>query len=473
MGRPFDYFVIFAEMRTGSNLLEATLGQLDGLTCHGEAFNPDHIGEPKNRDLLSMTLADRLNDPMELLQRIRRADGFNGFRFFFDHEPRVLDAILNDPRCAKIVLTRNPVDCYISLKIAYNTKRWKLTDVKDKIAWKPPFKPAEFEQFLASRQEFQLRLLKSLQVTGQTAFYLDYEDTLDLDVLNGLARYLGFAQEITGISDKMVRQNPEEMADKVRNFAEMETALAKVDWANLARTPNFEPRRGPGVPRFVAAKDAPLLYMPILPHRDTHVRAWLGAFGDGGVIQDFNQKSLRAWKRKAHGHRSFTVVRHPLLRAHDSFGAVLRDEQFADIRAALRRDFNVEIPADDAVADMSAQAYGAALVAFLRFVTVNLNGQTVLRQDVHWASQWSVLRGFADFATPDLICREDTLAQDLAHLTRAISVRKMPVLPGIEPHPYFGLEQVYADELERSARDAYQRDYMTFGFANWKPEKPQ
>ncbi|MBC7142836.1 MAG: nodulation protein NodH, partial [Rhodobacteraceae bacterium] len=46
MTRPFDYFVIFAEMRTGSNLLEATLGQVEGLTCHGEVFNPDHMGGP-------------------------------------------------------------------------------------------------------------------------------------------------------------------------------------------------------------------------------------------------------------------------------------------------------------------------------------------------------------------------------------------------------------------------------------------
>ena len=473
MGRPFDYFVIFAEMRTGSNLLEATLSQLDGLSCHGEAFNPDHIGEPRNASLLNMTLADRVNDPMELLQRIRRAEGFNGFRYFFDHEPRVFDAILNDPRCAKIVLTRNPVDCYISLKIAYNTKRWKLTDVKDKIAWKPPFKPAEFEEFLANRQGFQLKLLKALQTTGQTAFYLDYEDSLDADVLNGLARYLGFTQEITSISRKMVRQNPEAMADKVRNFAEMESALARVDWANLARTPNFEPRRGPGVPRFVAAKDAPLLYMPIVPNRDAHLSAWLSAFGAGGVVQDFNQKTLRAWKRKAGDHRSFTFVRHPLMRAHDSFGTILRSEQFTDIRVALRRDFGVNMPPDEDLAGMSAQQYVSSLERFLNFVTVNLKGQTGLRQDSHWASQWSVLQGFANFATPDLICRDDTLAIDLAYLTRAIGIKKAPALPENAPHPFFELAQIYTAELDHAARGAYQRDYMTFGFSDWKPVKSQ
>ncbi|MEL7131520.1 MAG: nodulation protein NodH, partial [Pseudomonadota bacterium] len=43
----FDYFVVFAEMRTGSNFLEANLNALDGLSCYGEAFNPGFIGYPK------------------------------------------------------------------------------------------------------------------------------------------------------------------------------------------------------------------------------------------------------------------------------------------------------------------------------------------------------------------------------------------------------------------------------------------
>ena len=131
MERRFDSFVIFAEMRTGSNLLEATLAQVPGIVCHGEIFNPDHLGGPAVTEVLGVTMADRIADPSALLDRVRAAPGLNGFRFFFDHEPRVLDAILTDPRCAKIVLTRNPVDCYISLKIAYNTKRWRLTDVMD------------------------------------------------------------------------------------------------------------------------------------------------------------------------------------------------------------------------------------------------------------------------------------------------------------------------------------------------------
>jgi hypothetical protein len=471
MAGPFDSFVIFAEMRTGSNLLEATLGQVPGVTCHGEIFNPDHLGNPKLTEVLGVTMAQRIADPADLLARVRAAPGFNGFRFFFDHEPRVLDTILNDPRCAKIVLTRNPVDCYISLKIAYNTKRWQLTDVKDRIAWKPPFKPAEFEAFLAERLAFQLRLLNALQVTGQTAFYLDYEDSLSVDVVNGLLKFLGQDGRVERISGELVRQNPEAMADKVRNFAEMEEALARIDWANLARTPNFEPRRGPGIPRAVAAAGAALLYLPLAPFADTHLRDWLARAGSGGLVEDFTRKSLRAWKRKATGHRSFTVLRHPLPRAHDAFAAVMTGEGYAELRGRLRFHYAVPIPPEDGIGEMAPDAWREAFKGFLNFVKANLAGQTGLKQEPIWGTQWSLVAGLAGFSAPDLLCREDRLAEDLAWLaaaTRATATALAEPPADGAPVPLGAIDD---RDLDTLARDVYRRDCVSFGFGAWKAPK--
>jgi hypothetical protein len=464
----FDYFVIFAEMRTGSNLLEATLSQVGGVTCHGEIFNPDHLGGPTVTSVLGTTLAERIEAPAALLNRIRTAEGLNGFRYFFDHEPRVLDEILADPRCAKIVLTRNPVDCYISLKIAYNTKRWQLTDVKDKIAWKPPFKPAEFQAFLAERQDFQLRLLNAFQVSGQTAFYLDYEDSLRPDVINGLVQFLGLDGRIEKIADGLVRQNPEEMADKVRNYSEMEEALRQIDWADLSRTPNFEPRRGPGIPRIVASEGARLLYLPLPPFDDAALRQWMAGLGGGGLIDGFTQKTLRQWKRKNTGHRSFTVIRHPLPRAYDAFALLLAREGLADIRSSLRSNYGIPLPEDADLGSMDAEATKAAFSAFLGFVKQNLAGQTGIRQDALWATQWAMVNGLAGFASPDLLCREDRLAEDLAYLARAIGTKapKFEAIPAENVLPPLAL---IADQpIEDQVRDVYRRDYMSFGFGAWK-----
>ncbi len=49
-------------------------------------------------------------------------------------------------------------------------------------------------------------------------------------------------------------QNPRELADKVRNFDEMQADLAQIDPFMLRRIPNFEPRRGPSVPSFSAVE---------------------------------------------------------------------------------------------------------------------------------------------------------------------------------------------------------------------------
>ncbi|MEL7114389.1 MAG: nodulation protein NodH, partial [Pseudomonadota bacterium] len=183
MSRRFDYFVVYAEMRTGSNFLEENINDYPGLTCYGEAFNPVFIGGAKKMELLGVTLEQRESDPFILLDRMRiHTDGLSGFRFFHDHDPRILDKTLNDPRCGKVILTRNPLDSYVSRKIAADTGQWRLNDLKNAKSAKITFVRDEFEAHLDTLQAFQRRLMNGLQVTGQSAFYIGYDDIPDLDV---------------------------------------------------------------------------------------------------------------------------------------------------------------------------------------------------------------------------------------------------------------------------------------------------
>ena len=57
MNDKFDSFVVFAEMRTGSNFLEANLNAFAGIACHGEAFNPFFMGYPKSEPILGVDQA--------------------------------------------------------------------------------------------------------------------------------------------------------------------------------------------------------------------------------------------------------------------------------------------------------------------------------------------------------------------------------------------------------------------------------
>jgi len=468
----FASFVVFADMRTGSNFLEANINAFVDLTCQGEAFNPHFIGYPNRDDLCGVTLAQRQADPRLLLAAIAAQPAkLAGFRFFNDHDPRVLDIVLPDPRVAKVILTRNPIDSYVSRKIAAATGQWKLTNVRHAKTEQVRFNGPEFEAHLQALQDFQVTLLSALQRSGQTAFHVDYDDLQDVAVMNGLARFLGSAHQIEALDKKLKKQNPEPLDDKVENFAQMEQALARLDRFNLSRTPNFEPRRGAAIPTYVTAPVSALLYLPVKTGPEAAVKGWLSAL-DGGrpCAENLTQKSLRLWKSARPGHRTFTVIRHPLARAHAAFCERILATgpgSYPEIRDNLRRTFGLPVPEGGAPADWDDSRHAAAFLSFLGFLKANLASQTSLRVDAAWASQTAQLQGMAAFALPDMILREERLAADLAILAWAIGRDDPPDLPGAtDPHSD-RLRRILTPDMQALSRDAYARDYMSFGFADW------
>ena len=468
MARKFDFFIIFAEMRTGSNFLESNLDQFPGLKCYGEAFNPHFLVKPNLKELFGVTAKMRDADPMMLIDRmIEHAPGMPGFRFFHDHDPRVFEGVIDNPRCAKVILTRNQVDSYVSRCIARATNQWALNDVKDARKVRVRFDPDEFLTVFDTHKAFQLKIKNRLQKTGQTAFFIDYDETQDLDCLNGLGRFLGEDHELTEFAGKFKKQNPEPIADKVSNYDELVATVAKVDLFDLGRVPNFEPRRAPAVPTYVHAGDAPLIYLPIKGGPEARVRGWME--GLGAVKSGLTQKSLRQWKRQHKGHRTFTVLRHPVARLHATFCKhFLQDgpETFWEIKSALRDNYDVPLPEHLPGDDWDRRAHHAAFLGFIDFVKKNQTGQSGIRVDASWASQSAVMQGFGQFMLPDHVLREDQLEAGLSNLMAEIGLA-MPVLPATEPDRPHALKDIYDKEIEAAVRGVYQRDYMMFGFGPW------
>lgn len=472
----FDYFVVFAEMRTGSNFLETNLNAFDGLACHGEAFNPHFIGYPNSAEILGVTQMMREADPARLIQQIKADPGtLGGFRYFHDHDPRVLDLMLEDPRCAKIILTRNPLDSYVSWKIAQETGQWKLTNVKRRKDAKAQFDAAEFAAHTGALQDFQVTLLNRLQALGQTAFYMAYEDLQSLDVMNGLACWLGVAQKLEALDESLKRQNPAPVLAKVANPDEMQAALAGMDRFNLTRTPNFEPRRGPAVPGYVAGVETPLLYLPLKGGPEAGVVQWMAGLdhvAPEGLIQGMNQKQLRQWKRSNKGFRSFTVLRHPAARAHAVFCRRILNAgegSYRQIRSTLRQQFKLAIPEDGPGAGYSRAQHRDAFAGFLEFVKASLAGQTSVRLDAGWATQSQALAGFAELGTPDLLIREDEMGEDLPALARKLGRMEPGAVPQAAPDEPYELADIHDAELEALIASVYQRDYLAFGFGSWQP----
>lgn len=319
---------------------------------------------------------------------------------------------------------------------------------------------------MESLQAFQIRLMHGLQTSGQTAFYIDYEDIGDVDVLNGLAKWLGVEGRLDAPDDTLKKQNPEEISEKVINFAEMEGALARLDRFNLSRTPNFEPRRPAAIPSFLAVEGAGLMFMPIRSGPEAHVQAWMVRLGRGGLIGDFVQKTLRQWKKSNPGHRSFTVLRHPLLRAHQAFLTQIVSGKLAEHRQSVIRTQKADLPPPgQPFLDLAQHREGFA--AFLRYAKLSAAGQMGQKVSPHWASQTAILQGFAGFQGPDIVLREDRMTEGLAFLAAELGLTDPPPAP-VDRAAAEALAAIWEPSMEDAAQDAYGRDFVGFGFGRWK-----
>ncbi len=474
MAPRFDYFVILADMRTGSNALEEALNGYEGVTSYGEVFNPRFIGQSGNTSLLGRSMALRDDDPEAMIAALRgAAEGIAGFRLFSDHDPRVLEMCLKARKCAKIVLTRNPTESYVSLKIARATGQWWLGDVSTARPGRATFDLTEFERYLEARQSHLATIRRTLQESGQTAFLIDYAEVRETAVIDGVARFLGAGPRRAKQGRRGKIQNPRPMEEKVSNFAEMKAALAGRDPFGLEAAPEFEPARGPNVPAFATCLTAPLLYLPVKCAGEERVFQWMRAV-DGGAEGSpeigRTQKQLRHWKRRRGRHAAFTVIAHPVARAWEAFCRFILPAEppaFTAIRATLIKSHGLELPESPDDAGFGPGEAAAAFVGFLRFLKGNLSGQTAIRVDSAWASQVNVLQGMAQAAIPDLVIRSSDLGEELARLAMAHGIDAPPLLEEGAPGP-LPLTAIYDDEIEAAARAAYQRDYMMFGFGAWR-----
>ncbi|MEM9575556.1 MAG: nodulation protein NodH [Pseudomonadota bacterium] len=474
MSRPFHSFVVFAEMRTGSNLLESNLNAFEGIDCLGEAFNPHFIGYPNRSELLGLTVQEREKAPEKLLDRVVSGEGLLGFRFFHDHDPRILPLVLDDPRCAKIILTRDPVQSYVSWKIVHQTGQWKLTDVQRRKAAKVRFDALEFAEYSARHASFRQQVMRQLQVSGQSAFHVSYDDLRSVEVMNGLARFLGARARIEKLDHRLKVQNPAPLTEKVSNPKAMETALSRWSIERLDLASDCEPRRSAAVPTYIIGPKTPLIFMPIKGSAERAVSAWMARLDEvrgEALPSQFSQKALRQWKRAHKDHRSFSVVAHPLVRAHRAYCAHilgLGPRPYPAIRRTLVKRYGLPIPLQGPDENYDFAAHRAGFAGFLTFLKGNLSAQTAVRVDPAWCTQSRAVQDFSGFMQPDFILREDELSQMLPDLARRLGHCAPPDFESAPPEAPFDLAEIYDDGIEALAASAYQRDYMIFGFDRWR-----
>ncbi|MEO1491533.1 MAG: hypothetical protein AAFV19_05190 [Pseudomonadota bacterium] len=342
MTRP-RYFAIFGAMRTGSNLLERTIEALGDTVCYGEVFNPSFIGGPMKVDARGWTPKTRDAEPLEFLADLLQRDTrLPGFRIFQGHTEIALRFALADPDCARIILRRDPLDSYISLKIARETDQWVLRYPRRRISVRIRFDLAEYTRYREAQDAHYAWMDQVMADAGTDALRIDYARLKTPEVLQAVARHIGSTGNPPDTAP-LIRQNPGPLSLKVSNYAEMCAALglepeaAAPGAASLAsEIPDvlappqglhaFAPIDGPGFGPGVAFLN------------------WLDHRGDPAGSQPLGQVLDAAARGEAFASRGsdtleerivFTIVCDPLERVY----ALLQEELFGPgwKHAAIRR----------------------------------------------------------------------------------------------------------------------------------------
>lgn len=467
----FKYFAIFGAMRTGSNLLERNLDQFDQITCHGELFNPSFIGKAGQEEYLGLDLTEREDNPQKLIKKMinQSGDALPGFRIFQGHDPRVFRACLGDPKCAKIVLRRRPLDSFVSLQIALKTDQWILGNAPKRRTATITYDGLEYRDYLARLAEYEAELRHGLQEAGQTAFELRYEDLKSPGAMNGVAKYLGISGRINSFEEKIKRQNPEPLSEKVANFEEMMADLGHMGVETIQSSTAPETTRGSGVRDIVVCNKSPVLFAPVAGVDAGPALDAMGQF-DGSVTGSLrtgmNQKELGNWLESASGLISFSVVDHPLERAYRGFMRHIFPPEgatFPKIRRRLKRQFELRLP--DELTGWSVEDHASAFEAFMVFLKSNLAGQTSIRIDPSWEAQHKLLAGISSVQPIGRIIRGQDFSNEVKEIAKALG-KERPTLSDTELEGFL-LSDIYARRLENLARAAYAKDYRMFGFSDW------
>lgn len=164
------------------------------------------------------------------------------------------------------------------------------------------------------------------------------------------------------------------------------------------------------------------------------------------------------------------MLRHPLARAHAAFCDKILNTgpgSFTKIRQQLMRSHGIDLPDDPNDPGYDLRAHKTAFEGFLAFLRSNLNGQTSIRVDAHWASQVTCLQGMSEFCLPDSLLRESELSSALPRFADTLGLTSVPECTGMtDPHAE-RLATIHDRGLDKLCRDAYPRDYMMLGFSDF------
>ena len=481
--QPFTSFIMLGAMRSGSNLLEKFLNQYEGLVCHGELFHKSFIGTQGCQELLGVKTEARNENPQRLLDAISAStpNKITGYRFFQDHDERVLETALKDKHCAKIILTRGPVESFVSLQIALETQQWLVSDIAHRKEVQIHFDLEAYETYVKDRDEFYDRISRSLVKSEQPYFELDYTMLTDVRIINRLAAFIGDRAAKASLREPIKRQNPGALAQKISNIEEVRKALDAPSLHERSPpmiTPILE--SGTDLSRVYFSQENTLIFGPVPGVPDKGVRKWLEALNHSTPENGFSSHRYAEWKEQHKNSSFFSVVRHPVLRAYNAFMLKIfatNADGYLAIRQDLENQFGMFLPQGVIASDqdkhkLAKNGYGVeehriSFKLFLIFVAANLSDQTKIRQDGKWQLQTEIIRRYQIIHPEVIVLKEENLNAGLKYLQNMLDIPAVLNWHNEPNSPFsFPLSEIYDAEIESLTFAAYRPDYEELGYGS-------
>ena len=235
-------FVILASPRTGSNLLVDILNRHPEFYCHGEIFHhqkPNGLrSESVFKDLINIdpkVLRDRSGIKfLELVHQLSPTHKNVGFKFFYNHDPEILQTVIADETYKIIHLMRdNKLASYSSIKIAEITNVWHHGYQKEKLEAILTSPKIEFNEhdflkyidFIQSHENNVKHMLKGRENTIDISY-----DTL-LESLPQLSNFFHCNSTIDNYST-MEKQNPSQPINRFSNPDNVKKTMEKLKCAS-------------------------------------------------------------------------------------------------------------------------------------------------------------------------------------------------------------------------------------------------
>lgn len=353
---PYDSIAIIAAMRTGSQLLEAILNQHEHIQSFGELFNPVFIGNLQYKERFGMTVQTRDADPYALLQAV----GFEAtdnklpiYRIFDEHNFDVLDYILKNPRIYKIILRRNPLDSFVSLKIAVATNQWQSKRERANATALVDLDADEYRAYFQKNLEFFDYCETVLEDTEQESFALRYEQIKNITVINNILSDIGL-EPLDRFFETMAKQN-RPVAEQV------------VNPEILDDLPQYEPaialkmgKHSPIIDNVFIAQNCELAFVPLTLHSLSRELEYLEA-ANGEPLKMLDTASVQAWLTQNENRKAYSRIFDPQTRFHGVFNDQIHGHDtryWPLIEHIFEREYpelNVQLPLSENLEEMQSQ----------------------------------------------------------------------------------------------------------------------